>query len=249
VQPRYVKETFVDRMERVEDFNLGNELATRAGWMADALGSDRDRLAFYAHDQQGLSLAPGRFLIGRAAIQGRTAGGRWENGLITGDLNGFWRNEWPWPNLWVGHAEFATGRYLDRENQLVLGGATGLRGYKNDAFVGGKSILVNLENRFFFDREWFHLVRLGGAVFLDTGTIEPEGRRLSIGRFKSDLGAGLRAASTRSKSGVVGRFDFAYALNAGPGSRWVISVRAGQAFSLFNSASGQVAGSPKSRLY
>lgn len=68
--------------------------------------------------------------------------------------------------------------------------------------------------------------------------------------IKSDIGMGLRAASTRSRSGGVGRIDVAYALNRGPGggSRWVISIKGGQAFNLFNSAARGVDPSPPSRL-
>jgi len=50
--------------------------------------------------------------------------------------------------------------------------------------------------------------------------------------------------------GSVARFDIAYALNRGPGtgSRWVVSIKGGQAFSLFNSAARGVDPSPPSRL-
>ncbi|MEK7384622.1 MAG: hypothetical protein AAB262_15245, partial [Elusimicrobiota bacterium] len=51
-QPRYIKETNIDRMERVEDFNLGNELKVRGGFMGAATGSDRDRWMFNVSDQQ-----------------------------------------------------------------------------------------------------------------------------------------------------------------------------------------------------
>jgi hypothetical protein len=249
VKADFVKETYLDRMERVEDFNLGNEFSVRAGWMPKATASDRDRAMFHGSIQQGLRLTPRRFLIARVGARGRTAGGVWENGLFTADLNGFWKTETEIPQTWVFHAEYTLGRYLDRENQVVLGGDTGLRGYKNNAFVGERAILLNLEDRAFLDREFFHLVRLGGAVFFDAGAVVPAGSDLSMRQVKFDLGFGLRAASTRSRSGAVGRIDLAYALNGGPGgSRWVLSVRAGQAFSLFNSAAQRVDAAPSSRL-
>ncbi|MDD5303980.1 MAG: hypothetical protein PHS14_12845, partial [Elusimicrobia bacterium] len=65
VQPDYIKENYIDRMERIEDFNLGNELSVRAGWMGAKTGSDRDRGIFNASNQQGVIFAPGRFAIGR----------------------------------------------------------------------------------------------------------------------------------------------------------------------------------------
>ncbi len=250
VQPDYIKETYIDKMERVEDFNLGNELSARGGWMSGKSGSDRDRSIFNASDQQGVRFAPGRFAIGRVGLMGRTVAGKWENALVSTDLNVFWKTNWRGDHTLVGHAEGAFGRFLDRDSSIVLGGATGLRGYKNNSFVGGQVVLVNFEDRFFFQGEWFHLVRLGAAVFVDSGIIGDEGQRLAMRNIKSDVGAGLRLASTRSRSGGVARIDLAYALNHGPGggSRWVFSIKGGQAFSLFNSATRGVDPSPASRL-
>jgi outer membrane protein assembly factor BamA len=250
VQPRYVKETNIDRMDRVEDYNLGNELRVRTGYMARGTGSDQDRWIFNASNQQGLALGENRFALAQAAVSGRIFNNKWENGLATASANFFWKNYlWSRNRTLIAHAEVAQGRRLDRENQIVLGGSSGLRGYRNDAFVGGRAILFNLEDRFFFDREWLHLVRFGGAAFFESGSAVPEGSGYSFARFKSDVGVGLRAASTRSASGSVVRMDVAYALNSAPtGPRWIISLRAGQAFSLFNSAANSVKTSPSSRL-
>jgi|CXWL01.1.fsa_nt_gi hypothetical protein len=249
VQARYVKENYIDRMERVEDFNLGNEFAVRGGWMGAATGSDRDRAIFNVSNQHGAALAPGRFAIGRVGLTGRTVNGSVENGLATANLNVFWKTNWRGDHTLVGHIEGGFGRFLDRESYLALGGNTGLRGYKNNSFIGDKAVLLNFEDRFFFEGEWFHLARLGAALFVDAGAVATENNALLWRSIKADLGAGLRVASTRSRSGSVARVDLAYALNGGPGgSRWVVSIKGGQAFSLFNSASTRVDPSPTSRL-
>lgn len=254
VQPRYVKETYIDRMERVEDFNLGNELDFRGGWMPTATGSDRERWLWHLQDRQGYALAPGRFMLGQVTASGRTAGGRWENALFAVSGNVFWKTgeverSPVGEQTLVAHLEGVSGRYLDRDSQVTLGGSSGLRGYKNDSFVGGKSVLFNLEDRFFLPGEWLHLMRFGGVLFFDSGTVIPEGGNFALQRFKSDVGVGLRIGSTRSKGGQVGRIDVAYALNGGPGgSRVVLTIQAGQAFSLFNSSARNVRLSPQSRL-
>jgi len=250
VRPDYIMETNINGMERVEDFNLGNELSVRGGWMGERTGSDRDRVIFNASNQQGLRFAPGRFVIGRVGLSGRTVAGRWENSLANADLNLFWKTNWRGDHTFVSHIEGAFGKFLDRDGFIALGGNTGLRGYKNNSFVGGKAVLVNFEDRFFFPGEWLHLVRLGAAVFVDSGIVADEGANMTLRNIKSDIGAGLRAASSRSRSGGVARIDIAYALNRGPGggSRWVFSVKGGQAFNLFNSAGRGVDPSPPSRL-
>jgi hypothetical protein len=250
IVPDYVKETYINKMERVEDFNLGNELRVLTGFMGRTLGSDRDRLLFNVSDQQGVDLGPGRFLLGQVGYAGRLAHEHVENGMLFTDLNLFWKTEGPWlPQTWVAHTEFNSGKNLDVENQVMLGGNNGLRGYRNYSFTGAKSLLFNLENRLFLPREYFHLFRLGYAVFFDAGSVVPEGSGFSFLRFRSDVGFGLRFASTRSTGGRVFRMDVAYALNRGPGgSRLVFAARSGQAFDIFSSSIRKVRLSPNSRL-
>jgi len=248
-QPRYIKETYINGMERVEDYNLGNEFSFLGGYAGRHFSSDRDRVIFNVMDQQGLNLGYGRFALAQVGMAGRTAGGDWENALLFTNLDLFWKSETPLPNTWVAHLEGASVRRMDAENQVVLGGDTGLRGYKNNAFIGARAVLANVENRFFFPGEYFHLVRFGGAIFFDSGAVVPEGSGLSLARFKSDAGLGLRVSSTRSRSGGVLRIDLARALDRGPGpDRWVISIRAGQAFEIFNSATGRLRRPPTSRI-
>lgn len=249
VQPRYIKETYVDRMERVEDFNMGNELSAFAGWMGEATGSDRDRFTFNVMDQQGLFILPGRFFLAQVGMNGRVADQKWDNAIFFANLNAFWKAGTWLPHTLVGHIEANTSRSLDGENQVILGGENGLRGYKNNSFTGARSVLVNLEDRVFFPGEYFHLVRFGAAAFFDSGAVVPEGSGFSLKRFKSDVGFGFRMASTRSESGGVVRFDLAYAVNDGPGrDRWVVAVKGSQAFQIFNSSTRKVRQTPGSQL-
>lgn len=240
VQPQYVKETYVDSMEFVEDFNMGNELRAVAGFMGTAFGSDRDRWVFNVSDQQGYRLSPGRFALAQAGLSGRSAGGQWDNALFYANLNLFWRTGWPGNSIWVAHLEGNKGRRLDMGNQVALGGDTGLRGYRNNSFTGGQSALLNLENRFFFPGELFHLLRAGGVLFFDAGLVE---------RLKTDVGLGLRFVPTRGRTGTAFRVDVARALQQGPGGkRWVVSITGGQAFQLFNSSTRRLKTTPASRL-
>ncbi|HBL18641.1 MAG TPA: hypothetical protein DD417_18250 [Elusimicrobia bacterium] len=234
VQARFLKEINIDRMQRVEDFNLGNELTLSGGPLLRSWGSDRDRFAFSAMDQQGLALGPGRFVLAQAGLEGRTAGGSPENVLFFANCNLFWKTGWPLPQTWVSHLEYNTSRRLDRERQLILGGDTGLRGYRNNSFTGGRSLLLNFEDRVFWDRDLLHVIYLGGVLFLDTGSMAGEGG--DFRRLKTDIGAGLRISPSRSAAGGVLRLDVAYALDRGPGgARWVVTLLGGQAFSLTGS--------------
>ncbi|MBI5245077.1 MAG: hypothetical protein HY922_15545 [Elusimicrobia bacterium] len=243
----YIKETEIDRMRRVEDFNLGNEFSARAGPMLSSWGSDRDRWIVSALDQQGLRLGPRTFALAQAGLRGRHAGGKPEDWIFYANLNIFKKIPSALPQTLVAHMEFNTTGRLDKEKQLLLGGNTGLRGYKNNSFTGTRSLLLNFEDRVFMDKEWFHLLYVGGVVFVDSGmTADTD---LLKTRVKTDVGFGLRASPSRSASGGVLRIDLAYALNEGPGaSRWVVSIRAGQAFSIFNSTNRRILQTPDAVL-
>jgi hypothetical protein len=53
-----------------------------------------------------------------------------------GNLNAFWKLRGPLPQTWVAHFEANAARGLDGENQFLLGGDTGLRGYRSKSFTG-----------------------------------------------------------------------------------------------------------------
>ncbi len=249
MRPNFVKETYINKMERCEDINLGNEFRVMGGPMTKSFGSDRDRFVYSVTDQQGLRLGSGRFLLAHLGASGRTLNSRSDNQLLFGGANLYWQSHAPTLQTSAAHVEASLGRALDRENQLSLGGHTGLRGYKNFSFNGSKAILVNLEHRIFFPGfDLLRLFRVGAAVFFDSGAAAPEGSGISWKRFKSDIGAGLRMGSMRSRGGHVVRFDAAYALDPGPGPRWVFSVKGGQAFDIGASASRLVRRSPGSNL-
>lgn len=248
-QAKFLKETLINKMERVEDFNLGQELTVSAGWSAESLSSDRDRVILSALDQQGLSLGEGRFLLAQAGLQGRLAASKPENAILFGNINLFWKTRWLIPQTWVAHCEAAAARSLDGEKQVILGGNSGLRGYRNNSFTGSKSLLLNLEDRIFYEPEILHLFHLGGVLFLDTGAVLPESGAFRFNQFKSDIGIGLRFAPSRSTRGTAARVDLAYALNPEAGAgRWVVSIRAGQAFDVFNSSLRGVLRGPISRV-
>ena len=166
--------------------------------------------------------------------------GRWDDALLYANLNAFWRTGWPLGSLFVAHLEGNKGRSLEPGNQVSLGGDTGLRGYRNNSFTGAQSALLNLENRIFFPGERFHLFRVGAAVFYDAGIVH---------KLKQDVGLGLRFVPTRGRTGTAFRMDVAWALQGGPGNkRWVIGIRGGQAFELFNSTTKRTRTTPSSRL-
>jgi hemolysin activation/secretion protein len=126
--------------------------------------------------------------------------------------------------------ESAYVRQMDRENQLELGGDTGLRGFKATSFTGNKSVLVNVEGRAYYPHEVLHLAYIGGAMFVDAGQVQPPNQSFTTKDARASVGVGLRIALTRSTEGGVYRFDVAYALGPVNDDRIVFSISSGQGF-------------------
>ena len=107
---------------------------------------------------------------------------------------------------------FGGTQSLPIQDRFFTGGSTSVRGFPENQLgprdaagnpLGGEALAVlSLEWRFPLWR-W-----LGGAVFVDAGTVTPEVGDLSFSAFKSGAGAGLRVATP---VGPI-RFDAAYAL-------------------------------------
>ena len=75
-------------------------------------------------------------------------------------------------------------------------------------------MLLTIEQRFFTDWYPFRLVRIGGAIFADTGRVwgkNPVGPERS--GWLTDVGFGLRFAPTRSSAGKMIHLDIAFPLD------------------------------------
>jgi len=108
-----------------------------------------------------------------------------------------------------GNAVF--GNRLFEENQIILGGETGLRGYPLRFQTGSRRARFTAEHRYFLDFNPFRLARVGTAVFADIGAAWEQGEDPV---WLSDVGFGLRIVSTRQADAKVTHIDFAFPLNA-----------------------------------
>jgi outer membrane protein assembly factor BamA len=253
VQNDFIKETFVDRVERVEDINLGNQMQVSGVYAARALGSTDDSVPFagahqfgFGNEGDSFALASygttGRYTINAANHQGES---KLSNTLYFVNANYYKHLPTEFPFTAVVHGESGYVQNMNLDNQLELGGDTGLRGFKSTAFTGNKTILMNLEGRAYYPHEILHLAYLGGACFVDAGQAQPEGSPFTEKDMHASVGFGLRIALTRSTSGSVYRFDVAYAI--GPinqDKRIVFSISSGQGFNRNANTFGKFPGLP-----
>jgi len=226
VEEEFVELANLDRIHRVEDLNLGRQANAWLGLAAEGAGSDRNAALFGASWGEGFS-GRGGLLFAGASLSGRVEREGLRNGLVSAQLRYFLRSRGG--HLFHATLHFDAGHRLDGDTQLLLGGDSGLRGYPLRYQEGNRRVLLTLEQRFFHDRELFHLVRIGAAVFADVGkawTVGEPGPE-SLGLLR-DVGVGLRLGSSRSANAAMVHLDVAWPLD-GPRDvrrvQWLVTTR------------------------
>jgi hypothetical protein len=218
VEDGFVTVRDFDQIKRTEDVNLGRVLTARLGWSSPVFGGDRSRLILTSAATDGWAFGLRQILLVRANLLGRLSGGRIENGSVAAGLRYYVRTFGN--GLLVAKATGDMAENLDFENQLLLGGDNGLRGYPLRYQAGDRRFLVSLEQRFYGSHEYFHLVTLGAAAFFDAGRawfVEAPPSFLQLTgvqrQLLKDVGVGLRLGSSRSATGAVIHLDLAYPLD------------------------------------
>jgi hemolysin activation/secretion protein len=118
-------------------------------------------------------------------------------------------------NSWYTILSLTAAHNLTADEQLLIGGESGLRGYPSDYQQGNRRALWTLERRYFPDWHPFKLFRLGGVLFTDVGRAWFDDSRNNgpdSGVLK-DVGFGLRLASSRIEVQRMLHLDFAFPLD------------------------------------
>ena len=107
---------------------------------------------------------------------------------------------------------------LTADQQVLIGGGSGLRGYPNRYQAGTRLFRFTAEERFYTDLYPLRALRVALAGFIDVG-------RAWSSRQDNDtlanVGVGLRLESTRTNRNLVYHVDVAFPLVDGPGVRGV----------------------------
>ena len=212
VQDRYVKLENRDQIGRTEDFYLGTYATAQLGWADSALGSSRSALLFMLAAGRGATPSANQTILMTSVFTGRVENGTLRNGVLDAAIRYYVQQSKNWLFFSTLHA--ANGWRLDVENQLLLGGDNGLRGYPLRYQDGSGRALFSVEERYFTDWYPFRLFRVGAAVFADTGRTWGRAPLASPGLgYLEDVGFGLRFGNARSGFGNVVHVDVAFPLN------------------------------------
>lgn len=211
LEDHYIKLANRDQIGKTEDFYLGTSVSVRVGWADSALGSSRSALLFQSAAGHGV-IAGRSTLVLSSTFTGRLEGGDLHNAVLAGAIRYYAQQSSKWLFFTALHA--AAGRRLDVENQILLGGDNGLRGYPLRYQDGTSRALWTVEQRYFTDWYPFRLFRVGAAVFFDAGRTWGNAPLASpnLGTLK-DVGFGARFGNARTGFGNIVHVDLAFPLN------------------------------------
>ena len=201
-----------DQIEKTEDYSLGWRARVQVGFASQSFGSDREAVPFNALMSKGFALSEKQTLNIEAGVDGRLEDGSLAGTILTTAARYHWRQS---PRrVFFMNLSASAGSNLDADQQILLGGDNGLRGYPLRYQAGEGRWLFTAEQRWFTKWYPFQLFNVGGAVFYDMGSTwgqDPLGTP-SQGLLK-DVGFGLRFGNSRSALGNVLHVDIAFPLD------------------------------------
>jgi hypothetical protein len=215
IQDKYVRLWNHDQIARTEDFFLGTSFSARVGFADAALGSSSSALIFQSFASTGFGGEGRSLTLLFWDFSGRVTEGALYNGVM--DVSARYYNKESKNWLFFTTLSGTKGWRLDLDNQITLGGDSGLRGYPLRYQDGTERALFTVEQRYFTDWYVFRLWRVGGAVFFDAGRTWGRAPLAapSLGLL-TDAGFGLRIGNARSGLGNVIHVDLAFPLNGDP---------------------------------
>jgi hypothetical protein len=200
-----------DQIGKTEDLALGWRLSLQLGLARQAFGADRDATVFSFKLNKGWQPARAHTLLIDGSAEGRYEEHRLAGTLFSGSVRYHLRQS--------DRRSFFLGLSADRsvnpdpDQQVLIGGDSGLRGYPMRYQSGKGRWLATAEQRWFTDWYPWRVFNVGGAVFYDMGRTWDQtapGQHLGLLR---DWGFGLRLGNSRSAIGSVVHIDLAFPLD------------------------------------
>ncbi|MDX1459081.1 MAG: BamA/TamA family outer membrane protein, partial [Marinobacter sp.] len=162
---RFREMTNLTQLQRVEDVRDGMVWRTELGYSSTELGATEDRVVLNMEFEDALLATATNFARYGLSQSGtyRLDESRIENLQGTLNLEYFHGGSVRW-NSWYTTLALTAAHNLTADEQLLIGGESGLRGYPSDYQQGNRRALWTLERRYFPDWHPFKLFRLGGVL-------------------------------------------------------------------------------------
>ena len=214
IQDAFEERSNQDQIERTEDVLVGFRAGGRLGYAAEAFGSDRDAWLMSLYAQDGWDLGNESSVFVGLTGSGRIEGDGLRDAVLSAEARYYAKTSER--TKFFATMSGTISEELDAEDQLVLGGDNGLRGYPLRYQAGTSLALLTLEERYYTDWYPFRLFHVAGAVFFDVGrTWGTDVTGATSDGLLKDVGLGLRLGSSRSAFGNVIHIDLAFPLDGG----------------------------------
>ena len=210
IEDEYAQVRNVDRVQTPEDIHLGRRYDLLLGYAGDA---DGHLIATAEYRDGRLRGDDGILRYGaRASGYWNKAAGHPENAVARVWARYRHRQTPRWALILDGEATVADG--LTADQQVLIGGSSGLRGYPNRYQAGTRAFRFTAEQRFHTDLYPLRILRIALAGFVDLG--RAWGSR-DDNDVLANVGLGLRFESTRTNRNLVYHLDLAFPIVDGPG--------------------------------
>lgn len=214
LQDDYRETRNLDQIGKTEDLALGWHVTAQLGLARQAFDADRNATVFSLKFNKGWQPAPAHTLLIEGSAEGRYEEHRLAGTLFSGSARYHLRQS-DQRSLFLGLSADRTVN-PDPDQQVLLGGDSGLRGYPLRYQSGKGRWLATAEQRWFSDWYPWRVFNVGGAVFYDMGgTWDQTATTTTNPRpgLLRDWGFGLRLGNSRSAIGSVVHIDLAFPLD------------------------------------
>lgn len=210
VQDDFLETKDLDQISRTEDLLKGRRWGFKLGYSSEEWGGEGNQAVYDVHVSDAWDTGHGGLLLFNAGVDGRASEGEAQNMVLSTVWRFYQRNFGR--HAFVARFEGQLGSNLDVDNQLLLGGDTGLRGYPLRYAEGDRRLLLSIEQRLYGEKQWFKLAYVGAAVFGDIGRAWYQHADENYGWLR-DVGFGLRISSSRSSGAGMIHLDIAFPLD------------------------------------
>jgi outer membrane protein assembly factor BamA len=216
LEDRYETTRNRDQIGRTEDIYYGRALYVQLGISATAFGSDVQSNLLQLTLQDAWHIGSTQSVFASVSANGIHQHDGWRNTLVTTSV----RYDYKFSFHTLLTAKFTSdyGIHLDPSLPLYLGDDDGLRGYPLHYISGTHREVLNVEQRYYSNRQLLRLLTIGAVAFVDIGHIgggSNINETFTDGTHTlSDIGVGLRFGSIRSSTGEVFHINASYPLNA-----------------------------------
>ena len=212
VEDQFIATHNQDQIGKTEDIALGWNVRGQLGATSSQLGSDRSAGVFDTGFSKGWMPGPSQTWLLAGSAEGRIERQGLSGGLFK--LSARWYQRQSAQRSLFASVGIDRGVRLDPDQQITLGGDTGLRGYPLRYQSGSGRWIATIEERAFSDWFPFRLFHVGGAVFYDMGrTWDGALPGDSAQGLLRDAGFGLRLGNSRSGLGTVVHVDAAFPMD------------------------------------